>query len=127
MVIDINVFIYVILWDLEFNVEVRKLLVGLERWIVLSIVFYEFYWFFREEGYKSEEINNVIFLILNSLRMWVICDIGKYMKCVLEFIRNLKWFNDMVILVMVEDFKRLVIYDKRLKKEVEKLEIKILF
>lgn len=125
-VIDTNVFIYATLRDSEFNVEARELLAGLERWIVPSIVLYELYWFFREEGYKKEDITNVISSILNSARTKVIGDNGKYTKRALELTKNPKRFNDMVILATAEDFKRLATYDKRLKKEAEKLGIKTL-
>ncbi|QDA32072.1 PIN domain-containing protein [Thermococcus indicus] len=125
-VIDTNVFVYSILKDSEFNGEARKLLAGLERWVVPSIVLYELYWFFREEGYREEEIREVISSILNSPRTKVICDGGKYTKRALELTRNPKRFNDMIILATAEDFKRLATYDKRLKKEAEKLGIQTL-
>ncbi|NJE11424.1 PIN domain-containing protein [Thermococcus sp. MAR1] len=125
-VIDTNVFVYAVLKDSEFNGEARKLLAGLERWVVPSIVLYELYWFFREEGYKSEEIMEVISSILNSPRTKVIGDGGKYTKRALELTKNPKRFNDMVILATAEDFKKLATYDKRLKKEAEKLGIKTL-
>ncbi|ASJ13218.1 PIN domain-containing protein [Thermococcus thioreducens] len=125
-VIDTTVFVYAVLKDSEFNGEARKLLAGLERWVVPSIVLYELYWFFREEGYKSEEIREVISSILNSPRTKVIGDGGKYTKRALELTKNPKRFNDMVILATAEDFKKLATYDKRLKKEAEKLGIKTL-
>ncbi|WP_297070327.1 PIN domain-containing protein [Thermococcus sp.] len=123
-VIDTNVFIYATLRDSEFNKEARKLLSELERWIVPSIVLYELYWFFREEGYNGEQIGNVISSILNSPRTKVVGDQGKYTKRALKLTKNPKRFNDMVILATAEDSKRLVTYDKRLKKEAEKLSIK---
>jgi len=125
-VIDTNVFIYATLRDSEFNGEARKLLAGLERWIVPSMVIYELYWFFREEGYERKEINKVISSILSSPRTKVIGDPGKYTKRALELTKNPKRFNDMVILATAEDFKRLATYDKRLKKEAEKLGIRTL-
>ncbi|NJE02482.1 PIN domain-containing protein [Thermococcus sp. JdF3] len=125
-VIDTNVFVYAILKDSEFNGEARKLLAGLERWVVPSIVLYELHWFFREEGYKGEEIREVISSILNSPRTKVIGDGGKYTKRAVELTENPKRFNDMVILATAEDFKRLATYDKRLKKEAKKLGIKTL-
>ncbi|ASJ00029.1 PIN domain-containing protein [Thermococcus gorgonarius] len=125
-VIDTNVFIYSILRDSEFNAEARNLLASLEKWIVPSIVLYELYWFFREEGYSGEDIMKVVSSILNSPRTKVICDNGKYTKRALELTKNPRHFNDMVILATAEDFKRLATYDKRLKKDAEKLGIKVL-
>ncbi len=125
-VIDTNVFIYATLRDSEFNSEARSLLASLERWIVPSMVLYELYWFFREEGYSWEDIMKVVSSILKSPRTKVIGDGGKYTKRALELTKNPKRFNDMVILATAEDFKRLATYDKRLKKEAEKLGIKTL-
>ncbi|WP_297090577.1 PIN domain-containing protein [Thermococcus sp.] len=125
-VIDTNVFIYATLRDSEFNPEARSLLASLERWIVPSMVLYELYWFFREEGYSWEDIMKVVSSILKSPRTKVIGDGGKYTKRALELTKNPKRFNDMVILAMAEDFKRLATYDRRLKKEAEKLGIKTL-
>ncbi len=122
-VIDTNVFIYATLRDSEFNLEARNLLASLERWIVPSIVLYEIYWFFREEGYNGEDIMKVVSSILNSPRTKVVGDNGKYIKRALELTKNPKRFNDMVILASAEDFKKLATYDKRLKKEAERLGI----
>ena len=122
-VIDTNVFIYATLEDSEFNSEARNLLASLERWIVPSIVLYELYWFFREEGYSGEDIMKVVSSILQSPRTKVIGDNGKYIKRALELTKNPKRFNDMLILATAEDFKRLATYDKRLKKEAERLGI----
>ncbi|CAB49040.1 PIN domain-containing protein [Pyrococcus abyssi] len=122
-VIDTNVFIYAILRDSEFNSRARNLLASLERWIVPSIVLYELYWFFREEGYGRDEITNVISSILNSPRTRVIGDNGRYTKRALELTKNPRRFNDMIILATAEQFKRLATYDKRLKKEAERLGI----
>jgi len=44
---------------------------------VPSIVLYELYWFFREEGYGGEEIKAVISSILKSPRTKVVGDSGK--------------------------------------------------
>ncbi len=125
-VIDTNLFIYATLRDSEFNSEARNILASLERWVVPSIVLYELYWFFREEGYSGEEVMKVVSSILNSPRAKVIGDNGKYTKRALELAKNPKRFNDMVILATAEDFKRLATYDKRLKKDAEKLGIKTL-
>ena len=125
-VIDTNVFIYATLRDSEFNPEARSLLASLERWIVPSMVLYELYWFFREEGYSGEDIMKVVSSILKGPRTKIIGDGGKYTKRALELTKNPKRFNDMVILATAEDFKRLATYDRRLKKEAEKLGIKTL-
>jgi len=125
-VIDTNVFIYATLRDSEFNSEARNLLTSLERWMVPSMVLYELYWFFREEDYSKEDIIKVVSSILNSPRAKVIGDSGKYTKRALELTKNPKRFNDMIILATAEDFKRLATYDKRLKKDAEKLGIKTL-
>ncbi len=125
-VIDTNLFIYATLRDSEFNSEARNILASLERWVVPSIVLYELYWFFREKGYRGEDIMKVVSSILNSPRAKVIGDGGKYTKRALELAKNPKRFNDMVILATAEDFKRLATYDKRLKKDAEKLGIKTL-
>ncbi|WP_297521676.1 PIN domain-containing protein [Thermococcus sp.] len=125
-VIDTNVFIYATLRDSEFNSEARNLLASLERWIVPSMVLYELYWFFREEGYSGEDIMKVVSSILKGPRTKIIGDGGKYTKRALELTKNPKRFNDMVILATAEDFKRLATYDKRLKKDAEKLGIKTL-
>ena len=122
-VIDTNVFIYATLRDSEFNSEARNLLTSLERWIVPSMVLYELYWFFREEGYSGEDIMKVVSSILKGPRTKVIGDSGKYTKRALELTKNPKRFNDMLILATAEDFKRLATYDKRLKKEAERLGI----
>ncbi|WP_297417389.1 PIN domain-containing protein [Thermococcus sp.] len=125
-VIDTNVFIYATLRDSEFNSEARNLLASLERWIVPSMVLYELYRFFREEDYSKEDIIKVVSSILNSPRAKVIGDSGKYTKRALELTKNPKRFNDMIILATAEDFKRLATYNKRLKKDAEKLGIKTL-
>jgi len=125
-VIDTNVFVYAVLRDSEFNEEARKLLASLERWVVPSMVLYELYWFFREEGYKGEEIKAVISSILKSPRTKVVGDSGKYTERALELTKNPKRFNDMVILATAQDFGRLATYDKRLRKDAEKLGVDLL-
>jgi len=125
-VIDTNVFVYAILRDSEFNEGARRLLASLERWVVPSIVLYELYWFFREEGYGVEEINAVISSILKSPRTKVVGDSGKYTKRALELTKNPERFNDMVILATAQDFGRLATYDKKLRRDAERLGIDLL-
>ncbi len=125
-VIDTNVFVYAVLRDSEFNEEARKLLASLERWVVPSIVLYELYWFFRGEGYRVKEINAVISSILESPRTKVVGDSGKYTKRALELAKNPKRFNDMVILATAQEFGRLVTYDKKLRRDAERLGIDLL-
>ena len=125
-VIDTNVFVYAILRDSEFNEEARRLLASLERWVVPSMVLYELHWFFREEGYGVEEINAVISSILKSPRTKVVGDSGKYTKRALELTKNPERFNDMVILATAQDFGRLATYDKKLRRDAERLGIDLL-
>ncbi|AJC71648.1 MAG: PIN domain-containing protein [Thermococcus sp.] len=125
-VIDTNVLVYAVLRDSEFNEGARRLLASLERWVVPSIVLYELYWFFREEGYGGEEINAVISSILRSPRTKVVGDGGKYTKRALELTKNPKRFNDMVILATAQDFGRLATYDKKLRRDAERLGIDLL-
>ncbi|WP_456396019.1 PIN domain-containing protein [Thermococcus sp.] len=125
-VIDTNVFIYAVLKDSEFNHEARALLASLERWVVPSIVLYELYWFFRERGYTKDEIKSVISSILNNQRTRIIGDRGKHTKRALELTKNPKRFNDMIILATAEDFRKLATYDKKLKKDAEKLGIEVM-
>jgi len=125
-VIDTNVFIYAVLKDSEFNHEARTLLASLERWVVPSIVLYELYWFFRERDYTEDEIKSVISSILNNQRTRIIGDRGKHTKRALELTKNPKRFNDMIILATAEDFRKLATYDKKLKKDAEKLGIEVM-
>jgi len=125
-VIDTNVLVYAVLRDSEFNEGARRLLASLERWVVPSIVLYELYGFFREEGYGGEEINAVISSILRSPRTKVVGDGGKYTKRALELTKNPKRFNDMVILATAQDFGRLATYDKKLRRDAERLGIDLL-
>jgi len=125
-VIDTNVLVYAVLRDSEFNEGARRLLASLERWVVPSIVLYELYWFFREEGYGGEEINAVISSILRSPRTKVVGDGGKYTKRALELTKNPERFNDMVILATAQDFGRLATYDKKLRRDAERLGIDLL-
>jgi len=125
-VIDTNVFLYAILSDSELNGEARKLLAGLERWIVPSIVLYELYWFLMRRGYSTEEIKEVVSSILSSPRTKIVGDGGKYTKRALDMTKNPKRFNDMVILATAQDFGRLATYDKKLRKDGERLGIELL-
>ncbi|AHL22867.1 MULTISPECIES: PIN domain-containing protein [Thermococcus] len=125
-VIDTNVFLYAVLKDSELNEEARNLLASLERWVVPSMVLYELYWFLKKREYSVEDINGVISAVLSSPRTKVVGDNGKYTKEALKLTKNPKRFNDMVILATAKDFGRLATYDKKLRKEAEKLGIKVL-
>ncbi|MCD6373797.1 MAG: PIN domain-containing protein [Thermococcus sp.] len=125
-VIDTNVFLYAILSDSELNGEARKLLAGLERWVVPSIVLYELYWFLMRRGYSTEEIKEVVSSVLSSPRTKVVGDGGKYIKRALDMTKSPKRFNDMVILATAQDFGRLTTYDKKLRKDGERLGIELL-
>ena len=80
MVIDTNVFIYAVLQDSEFHQQAREFLASQERWIVPSIVIYELYWFFREEGYSSGEIERVVKSVIDSQRSRIVGDSGRFTK-----------------------------------------------
>ncbi|CAI1492944.1 Ribonuclease VapC [Thermococcus nautili] len=125
-VIDTNVFLYAVLKDSELNEEARNLLASLERWVVPNMVLYELYWFLKKGEYSVEDINGVISAVLSSPRTKVVGDNGKYTKEALKLTKNPKRFNDMVILATAKDFGRLATYDKKLRKEAEKLGIKVL-
>lgn len=125
MVIDTNVFIYAVLQDSEFHQQARNLLASLERWIVPSIVIYELYWFFREEGYGSEEIGKVVKSIIDSQRSRIVGDNGGFTKRALELTKNPARFNDMVILAVAEKYGKLATYDRRLRKDAEDLGIEV--
>ncbi|NJE46765.1 PIN domain-containing protein [Thermococcus sp. GR7] len=125
-VIDTNVFIYAVLKDSQFNEEARNLLASFERWTVPSIVLYELYWFFREEGYERSDIEKVVLAILNSPRTKVIGDSGKYTNRALQLTKNPKRFNDMIILATAEEFGKLATYDKKLRKDAERLGIEVM-
>ena len=53
-------------------------------------------------------------------------DSGKYTKRALELTKNPERFNDMVILATAQDFGRLATYDKKLRKDAERLGIDLL-
>ncbi len=125
-VIDTNVFLYAVLRDSEFNSEARKLLASLEKWVVPSIVLYEICWFLREENYSAKDIETVISSILESPRSKIVGDDGRYTRRALEMTKNPKRFNDMVILAVSEKFGKLATYDKKLRKEAEKLGIRVI-
>ena len=125
-VIDTNVFLYAVLKDSELNGDARNLLASLERWVVPSMVLYELYWFLKKRGYSVEDIKGAISAVLSSPRTKVVGDSGKYTREALKLTKNPKRFNDMVILATAKDFGRLATYDKKLRKEAEKLGIKVL-
>ena len=125
MVIDTNVFIYAILGDSEYHQQTRKFLASLERWIVPSIVIYELYWFFREEGYSREEIERVVRSIIDSRRSRIVGDNGVFVKKALELVKNPSRFNDMVILAVAEKYGKLATYDRKLIKDAENMGIEV--
>ena len=126
MVIDTNVFIYAVLQDSEFHRQARDFLASLDRWIIPSIVIYELYWFFREEGYSGEEIKKVVESVVNSQRSRIVGDNGRFTKRALELTENPSRFSDMVILAVAEKYGRLATYDKRLKKDAESLGVEVI-
>jgi len=127
-VIDTNVFIYSLVEDSQFHREAMNLLFSIDAWLVPSIVFYELYWFFRDQGLKSGEIEPLILQILDSKNCKVVPDNGEYLRKALELNRELSpsMFNDMVILAVAEKFKVLATYDKKLRTKARKAGIKIL-
>ena len=127
-VIDTNVFIYSLVEDSQFHKEAKDLLFSLSTWLVPSIVFYELFWFFRDQGLKSREIEPLIIQILDSKNCKIIVDNGEYLRRALELNKGLSpsMFNDMIILAVGEKFKVLATYDKKLRSKAKKAGIKIL-
>lgn len=62
VVIDINVFLYVVVEEMFCYREVFEFLYFffLEKWIVLIIVIYEVVWNFRKFGFLSEEVREFV-------------------------------------------------------------------
>lgn len=127
-VIDTNVFIYSLVEDSQFHREAVNLLFSIDTWLVPSIVFYELYWFFRDQGLKSRKIEPLILQILDSKNCKVVPDNGEYLRRALKLNRELSssMFNDMVVLAVAEKFKVLATYDKKLRTKARKAGIKIL-
>jgi len=127
-VIDTNVFIYSLVEDSQFHRKAKDFLFSLDAWFVPSIVFYELFWFFRDQGLKSREIEPLIIQILDSKNCKVIADNGEFLRRALELNRELSpsIFNDMIILAVGEKFKTLATYDKKLRSKARKLGIKVI-
>jgi predicted nucleic acid-binding protein len=85
-------------------------------------VFYELFWFFRDNGLTSKEIEPLILQILNSGRCKVVGDDGKFLKRALELCRSLSpsRFNDMLIVAIAEKYGKLATYDKKLRSKAER-------
>jgi len=127
-VIDTNVFIYSIVEDSQYHSDAKNLLFSLDTWFIPSIVFYELYWFFRDQGLTSVEIEPLILQILDSPKCKVITDNGEYIRRGLELNRKLSpsMFNDMIILAVAEKIKTLASYDKKLRSKAKKHKIKVI-
>ena len=121
-VIDTNIFIYSLVKDSKYHMDAKNLLFSLDIWFIPSIVFYELYWFFRDQGLKSTEIEPLILQILDSPKCKTITDDGGLLRRGLELNRKLSpsMFNDMIILAAAEKIKTLASYDKKLRTQARK-------
>jgi len=127
-VIDTNVFIYSLVEDSQLHREAKELLFSLEKWLVPSIVFYELFWFFRDQDLKTEDIEPLILQILEDKRCKVIGDNGEFLRRALELNRDLSptRFNDMIILAVAEKYKGLATYDRKLRSKAREMKIKVI-
>jgi len=130
-VIDTNVFVHAIAEDSPQHQESRKLLAGLKRWVVPTIVVYELVWVLKRVGVSSEKVVYVVESILRNPRTVVLADFGDYarwaLRAVCEEKISLAHFNDKVIIAAaVKTGASLATYDDELRREAMRKGLRVL-
>jgi len=127
--IDANVFLYAAVEDMPHHREAFELLhsPSLDKWIVPTIVIYEVVWNFRKLGFSNEEARELVEQIIEDERTRLVDD-RKYLIKAFETLQSLSLthYNDSAILAIAKETGALATYDKKLRKQAEKLGIKLL-
>lgn len=130
-VIDTNILIYDTVEDSEKHNDVEKLLDSLDGWLIPTLVLYEYVWFFKGQGIKSNDIKELIEGYLSDPLCKILVDDGTPLKKALEIITSQKLslarFNDMLILsYAISEKTPLATFDRKLRENAEAFKVRVL-